>query len=174
MAARRCGSFGVVLSSAKPDSKAVAMDMSGAYAASVRTHAPHAIVTFDRFHVIKPMKNQRLDDLRPLPAWEAQDHDAKEAIKGLRWLLLHRGSIPGERCDAATETSLALNEPLQCAYLLKEELAELWKQLRRTRRLGILARMVREGKSQRHPPAPRHGAHLLRHAKGVRATTEPG
>ena len=43
--------------------KAVAMDMSGAYAASVRAHAPHAMMTFDRFHVIKLM-NERLDDLR--------------------------------------------------------------------------------------------------------------
>ena len=43
--------------------KAVAMDMSGAYAASVRAHAPHAMMTFDRFHVVKLM-NERLDDLR--------------------------------------------------------------------------------------------------------------
>src|SRR4029077_20692729 len=43
--------------------KAVAMDMSGAYACSVRAHAPHAILTFDRFHVMKLM-NERLDDLR--------------------------------------------------------------------------------------------------------------
>jgi hypothetical protein len=51
--------------------------------------APHAIVTFDRFHVIKLM-NERLDDLRRELAREAQDHEAKEAIKRLRWLLLHR------------------------------------------------------------------------------------
>jgi transposase len=43
--------------------RAVAMDMSGAYAASVRAHAPHAVLTFDRFHVVKLM-NERLDDLR--------------------------------------------------------------------------------------------------------------
>src|SRR5262245_41889264 len=69
--------------------KAVAMDMSGAYAASVRAHAPHAMMTLDRFHVIKLM-NERLDDLRRELAREAQDHNAKEAIKGLCWLLLHR------------------------------------------------------------------------------------
>jgi transposase len=37
--------------------------MSGVYAASFRAHAPHAIMTFDRFHLIKVM-NKRLDDLR--------------------------------------------------------------------------------------------------------------
>ena len=61
--------------------KAVAMDMSGAYAASVRAHAPHAMMTFDRFHVIKLM-NERLDDLRRELAREAQDHNAKEADQG--------------------------------------------------------------------------------------------
>ena len=97
--------------------KAVAMDMSGAYAASVRAHAPHAILTFDRFHIIKVM-NERFDDLRRELAREAQDHQAKEAIKGLRWLLLHR--LDNLEKDAARrlERNLALNEPLQCAYLL--------------------------------------------------------
>lgn len=67
--------------------KAVAMDMSGAYAASVRAHAPHAMITFDRF----------------------------------QWLPWH--------CDPELlGPVLTLNEPLQCASLLKEELGELWEQ----------------------------------------------
>jgi transposase len=103
------------------------MDMSGAYAASVRAHAPHAIMTFDRFHVVKLM-NERLDDLRRELAREAHDHNAKEAIKGLRWLLLHRRDNLEKDAAKRLERSLALNEPLQCAYLLKEELAELWEQ----------------------------------------------
>ena len=100
---------------------------------------------FDRFHVIKLM-NERLDDLRRELAREAYDHNAKEAIKGLRWLLLHRRDNLEKDAARRLERSLALNEPLQCAYLLKEELAELWEQ-RRARGLGIAARMVREGKS---------------------------
>ena len=73
------------------------MDMSGAYAASVR-------------------------------AREAQDHNAKEAIKGLRWLLLHRRDNLEKDAARRLERNLVLNEPLQCAYLLKEELGELWEQ----------------------------------------------
>jgi len=61
--------------------QAVAMDMSGAYAASVRAHAPHAILTFDRFHVMKLM-NERLDELRRELVRQAQDQNAKEAIEG--------------------------------------------------------------------------------------------
>ena len=146
--------------------KAVAMDMSGAYAASVRAHAPHAIMTFDRFHVIKLM-NERLDDLRRELAREAQDHNAKEAIKGLRWLLLHRRDNLEKDAARRLERSLALNEPLQCAYLLKEELGRTLGAKRRARGLGIPARMVREGKSQRHPATPSHGADPPSPCQGV-------
>jgi transposase len=86
-------------------------------------HAPHAIMTFDRFHVIKLM-NERLDDLRRQLAREAHDHNAKEVIKGLRWLLLHRRDNLEKDAVRRLGRSLALNEPLQCAYLLKEELGE--------------------------------------------------
>jgi transposase len=106
--------------------RAVAMDMSGAYAASVRGHAPHAILTFDRFHVVKLM-NERLDDLRRELVRETGG-EAGKAIKGLRWLLLHRKDNLEEDAAKRLERSLRLNEPLQCAYLLKEELGLLWMQ----------------------------------------------
>jgi transposase len=146
--------------------KAVAMDMSGAYAASVRTHAPHAIVTFDRFHVIKLM-NERLDDLRRELAREAQDHDAKEAIKGLRWLLLHRHDNLERDAARRLKRSLALNEPLQCAYLLKEELAELWEQRDGREAWGFLREWCAKAKASGIRQLQAMSVTLLRHAKGV-------
>ena len=145
--------------------KAVAMDMSGAYAASVRAHAPHAIVTFDRFHVIKLM-NERLDDLRRELAREAHDPNAKEAIKGLRWLLLHRRDNLEKDAARRLERSLVLNEPLQCAYLLKEELAELWQQKDGREAWGFLREWCAKAKASgirqlqamaADPPSPRQG-----------------
>jgi transposase len=146
--------------------KAVAMDMSGAYAASVRTHAPHAIVTFDGFHVIKLM-NERLDDLRRELAREAQDHDAKEAIKGLRWLLLHRRDNLEKDAAQRLKRSLALNEPLQCAYLLKEELAELWEQRDGREAWGFLREWCAKAKASGIRQLQAMAVTLLRHAKGV-------
>jgi len=107
--------------------QAVAMDMSGADAASVRAHAAHAILTFDRFHVMKLM-NERLDDLRRELVRDASSREAKEAIKGLRWLLLHRKDNLEKDAASRLQRSLEINQPLQCAYLLKEELTELWQQ----------------------------------------------
>ena len=107
--------------------EAVAMDMSGAYAASVREHAPHAIVTFDRFHLIKLM-NERLDDLRRELARAMGDAQAKASIKRMRWLLLARACNVREDSKAELERCLELNRPLHVGYVLKEELTLLWEQ----------------------------------------------
>ena len=146
--------------------KAVAMDMSGAYAASVRAHAPHAIVTFDRFHVIKLM-NERLDKLRRELAREAHDPNAKQAIKGLRWLLLHRRDNLEKDAARRLERSLVLNEPLQCAYLLKEELAEFWQQKDGREAWGFLREWCAKAKASGIRQLQAMAATLLRHAKGV-------
>ena len=91
--------------------------------------------------------NERLEDLPRDLAREAQD---QEAIKGLRWLLLHRHD--SREKDAAQR--LGLNEPSQRVYLLKEELAELWQQREGPNAWAILARMLRQGKIQRHSATP--------------------
>jgi len=93
---------------------AVAMDMSGAYAKSVREHAPHAVLTFDHFHIIKLM-NERLDDLRRELVAGAGDGAAKKFIKGMRWLILkNRANID---CDgkASLQKCLDANRPLAIA-----------------------------------------------------------
>ena len=92
--------------------KAVAMDMSGAYACSVRAHAPHAILTFDRFHVMKLM-NERLDDLRREPYLDprgrsslASDQDRADAALSA-WQILTRKwrTIPEGIALIAKETT---------------------------------------------------------------------
>ena len=146
--------------------KAVAMDMSGAYAASVRTHAPHAILTFDRFHVVKLM-NERLDDLRRELVREAQDDNAKQAIKGLRWLLLHRRDNLEKDAARRLKRGLALNAPLQCGYLLKEELAELWEQRDGRNAWAFLREWCAKAKASGIRQLQTMAETLLRHAKGV-------
>ena len=103
------------------------MDMSGAYACRVRAQETQEILTLDSFDVMKLMK-ESLDDLRRELAKETQERKEKEDIKGLRWLLLHRRDNLEREEDKRLERSLEINQPLQCAYLLKEELGELWQQ----------------------------------------------
>ena len=146
--------------------KAVAMDMSGAYAASVRAHAPHAILTFDRFHVMKLM-NERLDDLRRELARETQDRTAKKAIKGLRWLLLHRRDNLEKDAAKRLERSLEINQPLQCAYLLKEELGELWQQDDGRKAWAFLREWAAKATASGIRQLQAMAKTLLRHAKGI-------
>src|SRR5439155_1576546 len=107
--------------------EAVAMDMSQAYASAVAQHLPGALIVFDRFHVMKLM-NEKLDDLRRQLVREAENDDAKVAIKGTRWLLLYRRDNLPKNKTRELQKALDLNQPLATAYLLKEELVLAWEQ----------------------------------------------
>lgn len=145
--------------------RAVAMDMSGAYAASVREHAPHAVLTFDRFHVVKLM-NERLDDLRR-ELVRAAGADAKQSIKGLRWLLLHRKDNLQPDAAQRLDQSLQLNAPLHCAYLLKEELGLLWEQLDGRQAWAFLRDWCAKANASGLRQLQAMAKTLQRHAKGI-------
>ncbi len=88
---------------------------------------PGACLVFDRFRVIKKM-NETLDDLLWDLARQAQNREGKTLIKGKRWLLLKRlDRLTAAQAEVLNET-LALNQDLACAYILKEDLGLLWKQ----------------------------------------------
>jgi transposase len=109
--------------------KAVATDMSPAYIDAVTTHLPKATLVFDRFHVIK-LYNDKLSVLRRELYRQLTDTMQKDALKGVRWLLLKRS----EHLDVSRneperlKEALRLNEPLAIAYYLKDELNEVWEQ----------------------------------------------
>lgn len=108
--------------------QAVASDMSKAYIAAVRHNLPDAIHVFDRFHIMKYF-NDQLSKLRRRLYREATDDDARASLKGSRWILLKRE----ENLDLTKDEpkrlkkTLDLNADLYTAYLLKEDLHELWE-----------------------------------------------
>ena len=108
--------------------EAVAIDMSQAYINAVRTHLPAATVVFDRFHVVKLM-NDKLSSLRRSLQRRAES-EAKDVLKGTRWLLLKDPrKLEEDRNEAARlNAALELNAPLAAAYYLKEDLRQLWSQ----------------------------------------------
>jgi hypothetical protein len=109
--------------------------------------------------------NERLEDLRRGLAREAHDHNAKEGIKGLRWLLLHRRDTLEKDAAGRLERNPALNEPLQCAYLLKEELRELWEQKDGGEAWWIPGEWCAKAKATGIWQLHAMGKTLLRHAK---------
>ena len=109
--------------------EAVATDMSPAYIDAVTRHLPHATLVFDRFHVIK-LYHDKLSELRRDLHRQLTDSMQKNALKGVRWLLLKRSEHLDEsrREPERLQEALRLNEPLALAYYLKDELNEIWEQ----------------------------------------------
>jgi len=109
--------------------KAVAMDMSPAYISAVLNHLPKATIVFDHFHVIK-LFNDKLSDLRRDLYRETKEKLHKKVLKGTRWLLLKNPENldPERKEKERLEEALKLNEPLSCAYYLKEDLRQIWLQ----------------------------------------------
>jgi transposase len=117
------------LKASRASIQAVAMDMSNAYINAVSTHLPEAIIVFDHFHVIK-LYNDRLAALRRDVYREATDLLQKKVLKGTRWLLLKNPENLDEKRNERQrlQEALRLNEPLACAYYMKEDLRLMWKQ----------------------------------------------
>ena len=108
--------------------KAVAIDMSPAYTAAVAEHLPRATVVYDHFHVIK-LFNDKLSDLRRDLFRQAQSSD-QAVLKGIRWLLLKNPENlrPDKGETERLRKALEINQPLACAYYMKEDLRRLWHQ----------------------------------------------
>lgn len=121
--------FWIRLRASHAQIEAVATDMSPAYIDAVTNYLPDATLVFDRFHVIK-LYNDKLSELRRDLHRQITDTMQKNALKGVRWLLLKRP----EHLDASRreperlQEAMRLNEPLAIAYYLKEELNEIWEQ----------------------------------------------
>lgn len=109
--------------------RAVAADMSLAFAMAVRKNLPKAVLVNDRFHVVK-LFNEMLTELRRELYREAAAGLARNVLKGVRWLLLKRTDNldPGKREPQRLAKALKLNQSLAVAYYLKDELNQFWEQ----------------------------------------------
>jgi len=119
--------------------RAVAIDMSPSYIASVLDNHPGAEIVFDHFHVIK-MYNDKLSKLRRDLYREAAGPLEKKVLKGTRWLLLKNPDKLNTKRkeDLHLEEALKLNEPLALAYYMKEYLRQIWKQPNKAKAEEIL------------------------------------
>ena len=110
--------------------KAVAMDMSATFALEVREHCPQAEIVYDLFHVVAKYGHDVVDRVRVDEANRLRDDkQARKVVKGSRWLLLrNRDSISRPQDQVRLDELLAANQNLMTAYILKDDLKELWRQ----------------------------------------------
>jgi transposase len=102
----------------------ITLDMSQAYIASVKAHAPKAQVVFDRFHVQR-LAHDALDEVRRALVAKNTDPEQRRVLKKTRFALQKNP----ENLSSAERRKLAAiqatNKPLYRAYLLKDALADL-------------------------------------------------
>lgn len=108
--------------------KAVAMDMTAAYALEVEAFCPRARIVYDLFHVVAKYGREVIDRVRVDEANRLRgDKQARKVIKGSRWLLLrNKENVTREADRIRLEELLQANETLYKVYIMKDELKELW------------------------------------------------
>lgn len=120
--------FFELLGSQCAEIRAVAMDMSAAYAEEVRLHCPHAEIVYDLFHVVARYGLEVVDRVR-VDAANKLRHDkrARAFVKGARWLLLRNpDNITREDERVRLQQLLEANEDIATVYLFKDHFKELW------------------------------------------------
>ncbi len=108
---------------------AVVMDMNGAYEAEVRQQCPKAEIVFDLFHVVAKYGREVIDRVRVDEANRLKDDKkARKVVKSARRLLLkNRDNISKHEDRVRLDELLAANQAPMTAYVLKDDLKELWR-----------------------------------------------
>jgi transposase len=108
--------------------KAVVMDMNGAFEGEVRSQCPNAQVVYDLFHVVAKYGREVIDRVRVEEANRVKnDKPARKLIKKSRWLLLKNPkNIKRPKDRIRLKELLKANRRLFTAYILKDELKQLW------------------------------------------------
>lgn len=105
---------------------AVALDMWPAYLLAVQTVFPRVTIVHDPFHIVA-LANRAIDETRR-ELYHACNIPTRKVIKGSRFLLLRAGETLPDKARSRLDDLMALNQPLYEAYLLKEDLRQLWHQ----------------------------------------------
>ena len=102
----------------------VVTDMWDPYLKSIRKHCPQADLVIDKFHIIK-MVNEALDTIRKREFANASDTE-RRYYKRKRFVILRRRRTLNDRQEEALYDLMARNETLFQAYLLKEQVSDIF------------------------------------------------
>ena len=105
--------------------KRVVIDMHDPYELEIRARCPRAALIYDHFHVIKPL-GLAIDNIRRRLQNELPP-EGRRYLKNSRYLLLRpQETLTGHQSVRLREL-LALNETLNMAYILKEDLRGVFR-----------------------------------------------
>ena len=117
--------------------EAIAVDMSLAYTAEILAQCPQAAIVYDLFHVVvkygrEVLDRVRVDETNKVARANGPGDPATRAtrrvIKGARWLLLrNRTNVTAAADRIRLRELLRANRALFIAYVLKDDLKQLWQ-----------------------------------------------
>ena len=145
--------------------RAVCVDMWEPFVQSLRVHLPHARIVYDKFHVLRHA-SEAVDETRRAEFFRKRG-EARALVRGKRWLLL-RSWTHLDREDRQTLRELfALNRRLAKAYLLRDQLTQLWTYTYEGWARRFLTTWLRALRWQRLPAFQKLGRLLTRHLDGI-------
>jgi len=149
----------------RPEIQAVAMDMSGAFAAAVKAQLPAADIVYDRFHV-SALLNGAVDEVRRAEHKRLLG-EGDESLTGTRQLwLFNPRNLEDERLDYLA--SLAeCNFKTSRAWLQKENFEGFWLQESRWSGEGYLRTWYKSAIHCRLEPIKRAARTIKKHAEGL-------
>jgi transposase len=145
--------------------KAVAIDMGKAYIAAVKKHIPKAKIVFDHFHVVK-LVNDTLDQLRRKIMANSSAED-QLIIKGSKYLLLSNEEELNDEKKNRLQRLLDLNTILTAAYILKEDLRQIWSKKTRHQAEKALDIWLKTARSTQEPLLIKLAKTIESHMEGI-------
>jgi len=145
--------------------RAVCVDMWEPFRRSLQQHLPQAKIVYDKFHVLRHA-SEAVDETRRAEFFR-QGAQARGLIRGKRWLLLRRWANLDWEERHTLRDLFALNRRLAKAYLLKEQLTQLWHYTYEAAASRFLTNWLLALRWQRLPAFQKLGALLMRHLAGI-------
>lgn len=105
--------------------RGIGIDMSAAYASSIKKHLPNVSIIFDRFHVTK-LLNNTIDKIRRSEYAKCQNKGLR-VLKGQRFLLLRNFVDLKDDQKSSLQRLLEINESLAIAHSMKEQFRLFWQ-----------------------------------------------
>jgi len=155
--------------------QAVSIDMSAGYEKAIREAVPDAQICFDPFHVVK-LAGEAVDKVRRVE-WNAQGKSKTKGgrwVKGTRWALLKAPENRTEGQDTALAEVQSANKRLYRAFLLKEQLRELYHQVEPTAAAAYLEDWLAWASRSKLKPFVKLARTIREHREGVIAAVRLG
>ena len=152
--------------------RAVSMDMTGGYAASVRQHAPQAAIVIDNYHVVQ-LATKALDEVRR-EHWNELRRSGESAaalqFKHDRWALLKNPDKLTDRQTATLAAIRATRSKLARAWEIKEMVRAIFAEgLTVPAVEQLLDRLLARLARSRLEPFVRLGRTIRKHRQGILA-----